>query len=80
MSWCEATTFGDLLVRAAEKYGANEAVVVQDERRSFEGLLAAALQAGRSLLGLGVSRGDAVGILMPNCMDFVEVMFGGALI
>ena len=79
MGWCEATTFGALLVRAAEKYGANEAVVVQDERRSFEGLLASAMQAARSLLGLGVGRGDAVGILMPTCMEFVEVMFGGAL-
>ena len=80
MDWCEATTFGDLLVRSAEKYGSKEAVVVQDDRRSFEGLLESAVQAGRSLLGLGVGRGDAVGILMPNCIDFVEVMFGGALI
>ncbi|GIS89920.1 hypothetical protein CM1200mP19_2510 [bacterium] len=42
--------------------------------------MGSAIQAGRSLLGLGVGRGDAVGILMPNCIDFVEVMFGGALI
>ncbi|HAQ23838.1 MAG TPA: fatty acid--CoA ligase, partial [Acidimicrobiaceae bacterium] len=80
MGWCEATTFGDLLVRSAEKYGSKEAIVVQDDRRSFESLLDSAVLAGRSLLGLGVGRGDAVGILMPNCIDFVEVMFGGALI
>ena len=80
MSWSQVTTFGDLLVRGAEKYGSSEAVVVQDERRSFEGLLASATQFGRSLLGLGVGRGDAVGILMPNCIDFLEVMFGAALI
>lgn len=80
MSWSQTTTFGDLLVRGAEKYGSSEAVVVQDERRSFEGLLASATQFGRSLLGLGVGRGDAVGILMPNCIDFLEVMFGAALI
>ena len=80
MIWCEVTTLGDLLVRGAEKYGDSEAVVVQDERRSFEGLLASAMQAARSLLGLGVTRGDEVGILMPNCIEFLEVMFGAALI
>ena len=62
MDWCQVTTFGDLLVRSAEKHGSKEAIVVQDDRRSFEGLLESAIQAGRSLLGLGVGRGDAVGI------------------
>ena len=38
------------------------------------------MRAARSLLGLGVRPGDHVGILMPNCMDFLEVMFGAALI
>ncbi|GIS89919.1 hypothetical protein CM1200mP19_2500 [bacterium] len=39
MDWSQATTFGDLLVRSAEKHGSKEAIVVQDDRRSFEGLL-----------------------------------------
>ena len=43
-------------------------------------MLAAAEQAARSLLGLGLRPGDRVGILMPNCLDFVELQFGCALL
>ena len=34
------------------------------------------LAAARSLAGLGVVRGDRVGLLMPNCPDFVFAFFG----
>ena len=78
--WVEVTTLGDLIVRAAARHPESDAVVFPDERHSFGSLLEAAERAARSLLGLGVRPGDHVGILMPNCMDFIEVMFGAALI
>ena len=78
--WVEVTTFGDLIVRAAALHRDNDAVVFAETRHTFRSLLSAAERAARSLLGLGVRPGDHVGILMPNCMDFVEVMFGAALI
>lgn len=78
--WVEVTTFGDLIVRAAAHHPDGDAVVFPDRRHSFGSLLEAAERAARSLLGLGVRPGDHVGILMPNCMDFVEVMFGAALV
>ena len=78
--WVEVTTFGDLIVRAAARHPDSDAVVFPDQRHTFGSLLEAAERAARSLLGLGVRPGDHVGILMPNCMDFVEVMFGAALI
>ncbi|WP_420637987.1 class I adenylate-forming enzyme family protein [Candidatus Poriferisocius sp.] len=79
-TWIEVTTYGDLLVRATARYGDGDAVVFPDRRHSFASLEAAARRSARSLLGLGVRPKDRVGILMPNCMDFVEVMFGAALI
>ena len=79
-TWIDVTTFGDLPVRAASFYGGGDAVVFPDSRHSFESLEEAARRSARSLLGLGVGPQDKVGILMPNCMDFVEVMFGAALI
>ena len=78
--WVEVTTFGDLIVRAAARHPDRDAVVFPDTRHTFASLLAAAERTARSLLGLGVRPGDHVGILMPNCMDFVEAMFGAALI
>ena len=79
-NWVEMTTLGDLLVRGARLYGDKEALVLPDQRHTFNSLYEASLKAGRSLLGLGVKPSDTVGILMPNCVDFVEVMFGGAMI
>ncbi len=78
--WVEVTTFGDLIVRAAAHHSGRAAIVFPESRHSFESLLEAAVRAARSLLGLGVRPRDHVGILMPNCMDFVEVMFGAALL
>ena len=78
--WVEVTTFGDLIVRAAARHADGDAVVFPEARHTFGSLLAAAERVARSLLGLGVRPGDHVGILMPNCMDFVEIMFGAALI
>ena len=78
--WVEVTTFGDLIVRAAAQHPDSDAVVFPETRHTFGSLLAAAERVACSLLGLGVRPGDRVGILMPNCMDFIEVMFGAALI
>ena len=78
--WVEVTTFGDLIVRAAAQHPDCDAVVFPETRHTFSSLLEASERVARSLLGLGVRPGDHVGILMPNCMDFIEVMFGAALI
>ena len=78
--WIDFTTYGDLVVRGAALYGDRDAVVFPDTRHSFDSLEEAARRTARSLLGMGVRPKDRVGILMPNCMDFIEVMFGAALI
>ena len=52
--WVEASTIGDLLVRAAGRWPDKEAVVFPEERRTYAEMLAAAERCARSLLGLGV--------------------------
>lgn len=79
-AWTEVAPFGDLPVRAAARFGDRDAVVFPDRRHGFAGLGAAAVRAARSLAGLGVRAGDRAGILMPNCMEFVEVLFGAAML
>jgi fatty-acyl-CoA synthase len=46
------------------------------ERFSYAEVRERGLAAARSLAGLGVRRGDRVGLLMPNCPDFVFAFFG----
>ena len=76
MIWAEATAMGDVLLRTAERLPSNEALVFGADRFSYAEVRERALAAARSLAGLGVRRGDRVGLLMPNCPDFVFAFFG----
>jgi fatty-acyl-CoA synthase len=78
--WTHALTVGDVLVRGAHMWPLSDAVVLLEERMSYQSLLLSAKQMARSLLGLGVGQGERVGILMPNCLQFVEVFFACQLI
>ena len=76
ITWVEATTLCDILLRPAIETPDREAVVLPDARYTYGQVLEKALSVGRSLLGLGVRRGDHVGILMPNTPDFIFALFG----
>ena len=78
--WVEVCTIGDLLVRAASLWPEKEWLVLAEDRHTYAGFLTRAENAARSLLGLGVAPGERVGILMPNCMDFLDVQYGCALL
>jgi fatty-acyl-CoA synthase len=78
--WITATTLGDLLDRRASEQPEREAVVFPDETTSYAQLAARAEYLARGLLGLGVQRGDPVGILLPNCVDALAALFGAAKI
>ena len=78
--WIEATTIGDLLLRAAERSPDIEAVVFPEQRATYAGLVEGAWRVARGLHALGVRRGEHIGILMPNCMAMVESLFGVALL
>jgi acyl-CoA synthetase (AMP-forming)/AMP-acid ligase II len=80
LDWVEVSTIGDLLVRAAGRWPDKEAIIFPEVRRTYAELLAGAERSARSLLGLGVRPGDRVGILMPNCLDFLEVQYACTLL
>ncbi len=75
--WIEATTIGDLVDRAASESD-SEAVVLPDGRATYPELAARTDRCARSLLALGVGPGDKVGILMPNCLDYVVALIAAA--
>ena len=74
------TSVGDVLLRAAAHNPAKPGLVFTGESRTFGELARGAIDRARSLHALGVRRGDHVGILLPSCVEFVEVFFGITLL
>jgi fatty-acyl-CoA synthase len=78
--WAEVTTLGDLIVRGAARYPDHLAIAFPDDRRTYAELLDGSVRAAKGLRGLGVGPGDHVGILMANCVAYVEMMLGTAML
>lgn len=74
-----ATTLGDLLLSSARTWPDTDALIFPTERLSYRDLATRALHHARGLMALGVRPGDHVGVLLPSCIEFVEVLFGVAL-
>src|SRR6476661_7262893 len=73
-------TIGTNLARTVERFGSNEAVVSrhQNVRLTYQQLWDDVDLFARGLLGLGVDRGDRVGIWIPNCVEWTLVQFATA--
>jgi fatty-acyl-CoA synthase len=69
-----------LLQRSARLHPDNDSFVFADARQTYAELERSALDVARSLTALGIGRGDAVGALMPNCLDFVHAMLGTSMV
>jgi fatty-acyl-CoA synthase len=69
-----ASTLPDLLDAAADRF-TGDAVVCEGERVGFAELSALAEQRARGLLGLGIERGEKVGLLMANSIEQLALLF-----
>ncbi|MFC9550306.1 class I adenylate-forming enzyme family protein [Rhodococcus sp. NPDC056960] len=78
--WCNVTPLGDLLVRGAHLHPDRDLIVFPEARFTYAQLLEGAVAVARGLLALGVESGDHVALLAPNGIEFVEGLFGSALI
>ena len=72
----EPLTLPGVLERAAERFGAQEALVDERARLSFADLAEAAGVAGRALVARGIEPGDRVAIWAPNCTEWVIAALG----
>ena len=79
-AWTGTTPVGDLLLRSATRYPDRDALVFPGERYSFAELWQRASAVARGLLGLGVRRGQHVGLLARNSVEYAEGLFGIALL
>jgi len=75
----DATTLGDLLLRSVVRHPDQDALVFPDSRFTYRELWDRSVARARSLHGLGIGAGDHVGILMPNCPEYIEVLMGAVL-
>lgn len=70
---------GHLLLRSARRDPEREALLFPDTRWSYGELADRAWAVARSLVALGVQRGEHVGVLMTNHPDLVATFFGASL-
>ena len=75
-----AGTISSLLWRQAQSTPATTALAFPGVRLSYGELAARAATRARQLLGLGLQRGDALGLLMPGSPELVEFMLGAAML
>ncbi|HYF06928.1 MAG TPA: AMP-binding protein [Acetobacteraceae bacterium] len=76
----EPRTLAAFLEANAAERGAREALVTEAERLTHAALRAEARDVARSMLALGLRKGDAVGVLMGNDADWVRLFYAAALI
>ena len=72
-------TLADLLLGTVDRFAGNDALIFPDSRLTYGELLERSRGHAQSLVTLGVKPGAQVGILMPNCPEFVELLFGTLL-
>ena len=65
-----------LVINAARRWPHKTAIVDGDRRATFNELDADTDRLAIALQGIGVSKGDFVGILAPNCLEFEIAFFG----
>lgn len=73
-------TVGGVLRAAAERFAERPALHYGDRKASYAELWSQAVARARGLIGLGVRPGDHVGILMPNCWDYVVLYYAANLV
>ena len=68
------------MVSAAQRAPNDAALIFPDHSHTYRSLVDATYAMAGSLVGLGVKPGDHVGILMPNCPEYIEILMGTVLI
>lgn len=79
MNWAPHT-LGATLERIATTRGTAEALVTDTRRLDFRVLHDESMRVAKSLLAIGITHGDFVGVLMGNDEKWVTTFFGAALI
>jgi fatty-acyl-CoA synthase len=72
--WFEKVCMGTLADRAAERFGAREALSYEGKRWTFADLKEETDCAAKGLLALGIQPGEKVSLWMPNRPEWISIM------
>ncbi len=72
-------TCGALILEAAAAHSDADAIVLPGDRMTYGGFASGAAGWSRVFLALGITKGDHIGILLPNSTEFMKVLFGAML-
>jgi len=64
-----------LITRATKEFPDHIAVIYKDVRKTFIDLNRRVNRFANGLLGLGIKKGNRVGMLLKNCCEFIEIDF-----
>ena len=73
-------TVGETLTRAAAQWPDATAIVLGADRLTWHDVLARAREFAAALRGAGLRRGDHVGLLLPNCLEYLLLFYCCALV
>jgi len=71
---------GDILLKSWDQFPDKEAIVFPSGRRTYDDIAKAVIMRARGLMGLGLGRGDHIGILLPSGTEFIETLFAVSMI
>ena len=69
---------GDILLRAARKFPDRTALVCGPITRTYQEFDQRVNRLSGVIIGLGLKKGDRVGVLAANCLEFLELYFAAA--
>ncbi|MEM7019603.1 MAG: AMP-binding protein, partial [Pseudomonadota bacterium] len=75
-----ATTVADLLLTTADRFPDRPLLIFPDRRKTYQEMVDASYKHACSLYALGIRSGDHVGILMANCIEYMELVLGACML
>jgi fatty-acyl-CoA synthase len=79
-AWFEKITYGELVNRAATRYGDKAFMVCAGQRWSFRQVRVEIDRTARGLMALGIQPGDKVALWLVNCPEWIFLQFALAKI
>ena len=79
-TYTEFSTLGDLLVKATQKYNDSDMLIFPERRVTYTQMHDMAYRRASALVAAGLGPGSHIGILMANCIEYVEYLMAIQLI
>ncbi|MBT5701054.1 MAG: AMP-binding protein [Gammaproteobacteria bacterium] len=79
-TYTEFSTLGDLLVKATQKYNDSDMLIFPERRVTYTQMHDMAYRRASALVAAGLGPGSHIGILMANCIEYVEYLMAVQLI